>query len=166
MKNIFEELHRNLELSGFKVALISIQNVARLKSDFERFYQQQIFDTDFYNERLAHYTFEPPADFPDAQAIILTAARQPNVIVKFKAEGKTYPVIIPPTYSYDTDKKALDIISRILRNYGYGISDAILPVKSLAVRCGLASYGRNNIAYIDEWGSFFRLRRTKSTMLH
>ena len=33
-----------------------------------------------------------------------------------------------------------------------------MPQKRLAVCSGLAEYGRNNITYIDEWGSFFELQ--------
>ena len=32
-----------------------------------------------------------------------------------------------------------------------------LPEKLLAVCAGLARYGRNNIAYVDGWGSFVEL---------
>jgi epoxyqueuosine reductase len=78
--------------------------------------------------------------------------------VEFKWSGKTYPVIIPPTYLHHTDKEALDILSLHLGNHGYSVYETELPAKLLAVRCGLAKYGRNNIAYIDGWGSFFRLR--------
>jgi ferredoxin len=31
------------------------------------------------------------------------------------------------------------------------------PMKRLAVRSGLAEYGKNNITYIDDWGSFYGL---------
>jgi epoxyqueuosine reductase len=40
---------------------------------------------------------------------------------------------------------------------GYRLAVARLPRKLLAVRSGLAEYGRNNISYIPAMGSFFQL---------
>ena len=164
MKSANEELDVNLRDAGFKSTLISVQHLSDLKFDFKTLHEQKIFDNDFYTERLGHYTFKPPHDFPDAQSIILVAARQPKVKVTFEFSGTPISTIVPPTYSYDTDRKALNIITKVLHKYGYDVRDTSVPVKSLAVHSGMANYGRNNIAYIDEWGSFFRLRAFFSDM--
>jgi epoxyqueuosine reductase len=34
---------------------------------------------------------------------------------------------------------------------------SLLPLKSLAVRSGLAAYGRNNVCYVPGMGSFLEL---------
>ena len=164
MKNVNEELLFSLRDAGFKISIVSTQHLSDVKSDLKILREQRIFDTDFYDERLAHYTFEPPDDFPEAKSIIITAARQPKVKVTFRLSGTPLSAIIPPTYSYGTDKNALNSITETLRTYGYRVRDATLPVKSLAVHSGLASYGRNNIAYIDGWGSYFRLKAFFSDM--
>ena len=45
----------------------------------------------------------------------------------------------------------------VLGPAGYKVARARIPVKLLAVRTGLAQYGRNNIAYVRNLGSFVRL---------
>lgn len=162
MEKAIKELLKHLANAGFKSSIVSIQHLPDLQCDLENLLEQGILCRDFYDEIITrydlHFNFEPPADFPMAKSIIVTAASQPKVSVKFKLSGKTYCVIIPPTYLHDTDKESLNIISPHLGNYGYKVCDAILPEKLLAVHSGLASYGRNNITYIDGWGSYFRLK--------
>jgi epoxyqueuosine reductase len=157
-----KELDQHLADTNFKSSIVSIQHLPDLQRDLENLLEQGILSRDFYDEIISRYNlyfnFEPPTDFPMAKSIIITAALQPKVSVKFQLSNKTYSVIIPPNYSYDTDKEASNIISRDLEKYGYKVYTAKLPVKLLAVHSGLASYGRNNIAYISGWGSFFRLK--------
>ena len=162
MNKIIKELHQHLINAGFKSSIVSIQHLSDLQCDLENLLEKGILDRDFYDEIISPYdspfNFESPADFPTAKSIIITAALHPKVSVKFKLSDKTYCAIIPPTYLHDTDEEASNIISLHLGNYGYKICDAILPKKLLAVHSGLASYGRNNLAYINDWGSFFRLK--------
>lgn len=162
MNKVTKKLHQQLTNAGFKSSIVSIQHLPDLQFALENLLEKGILCRDFYNEIVSrydlHWNFEPPADFPKAKSIIIVAAPQPKVSVKFKLSGKTYCVIIPPTYLHDTDKESSSIISLISGNYGYKVCDAILPEKLLAVHSGLANYGRNNVMYIDGWGSFFRLK--------
>ncbi|UCE17998.1 MAG: epoxyqueuosine reductase [Gemmatimonadota bacterium] len=166
MEKAAEQLTQSLAEGGFKSTILSTHRLADLKADFERLYEQGTFDNTFYNDRLSYYTFDIPEDFSEAQSIILIAAPQPKVKVTFEYSGTPYVTIVPPTYSYDTDKIALKSILQTLHTFGYRTRDPVLPVKSLAVRSGLASYGRNNMAYIGEWGSYFRLKAFLSDMPH
>ncbi len=50
------------------------------------------------------------------------------------------------------------MLSDILKTKGFNLYSAELPEKLLAVRSGLAQYGKNNITYIEGTGSFHRLR--------
>ena len=162
MDKAIKELDQHLANTHFKSSIVSIQHLPDLQWDLENLIEQGILSRDFYDEIISRYNlyfnFETPADFPITKSIIITAALQPKVSVKFKLSDKTYCVIIPPTYLQDTDKEASNILSLYLGKYGYKIYTAKLPVKLLAVHSGLASYGRNNLAYIDGWGSFFRLK--------
>lgn len=79
-------------------------------------------------------------------------------------DGQVYAFIIPPTYSTETDKRVIERLTGYLDEHGYKIFHAILPEKPLAVQSGLAAYGRNNITYINGWGSFFRLTAYYSDM--
>lgn len=165
MKEILQQAFAD---TGFKSSIISTRHLPELKFDLENLREQGILRKDFYNEIVSryelHFNCELPVDFPTAQSIIITAAPQPRYRVEFKWSGKTYPAIIPPTYLHHTDKEVLAILSLHSGNHGYSVYETELPAKLIAVRCGLAKYGRNNIAYIDGWGSFFRLRAFFSDM--
>ncbi len=156
------ELQQRLADADFKSSIVSVQHLPYLQCDLENLLEQRILDRDFYDEIVSryglHWNFEPPADLPAASSIIVTAVPQPKVSVSFELSGETYDVIIPPTYLHDTDAKALDIMSHHLESHGYNVCDALIPGKLLSVHSGLARYGKNNIAYIDGWGSYFRLR--------
>jgi len=163
METIIQQLQNKLQHSGLKSSVVSIRHLKDLQTNLDNLLRQGILKSDFYDEIIARYqdfdyNLEPPANFPEAKTIFITAAPQPKVKVIFNLAGKKYPVIIPPTYIHDTDDTAYKILSQFLSTKGYKISKAYLPEKALAVHCGLATYGKNNIAYIDCLGSFFRLK--------
>lgn len=159
---IITELQQHLVKGGFKSSIVSVQHLPDLQSDLGNLLAHRILNRDFYDEITSRYDlqwqFEPPTDFAEAKSVIVTAVRHPKVNVQFELSNKTYSCIIPPTYLHDTDEKVLNMLATFLEDYDYKVCDALLPTKLLAVHCGLAHYGKNNIAYIDGWGSFFRLR--------
>ncbi len=162
MNTIIAALHRQLAIAGFKSSVVSVQHLPDLKSDLENLLKQGSLHRDFYGDITSRYRlqwhFEPPDELSSAKSIIITAIPHPKVSVMFASSGKAFNAIIPPTYLHDTDEKSLSIIASHLEKYSYKVCDALLPTKLLAAHCGLARYGKNNIAYIDGWGSFFRLR--------
>lgn len=162
MDKVIKELHQKLADADFKSTIVSTQRLFDLRRDFEKLLEQKSLNKEFYDEIVSryglHWHFDPPTSFPAAKSVVITAAPQPKVSLEFEYSGKKYYAIIPPTYINDTDKEVVDIMSPHLEKYGYKIGDALLPTKLLAVRSGLAKYGRNNITYIDGWGSYYRLR--------
>jgi len=103
-------------------------------------------------------TFSCPAEVGEPRALIVTALRSPNVKVRFQLESGPFEAVIPATYLYtEAHAKALAALRSILTPAGYHVARARIPVKLLAVRTGLAQYGRNNVAYVKNMGSFVRL---------
>jgi epoxyqueuosine reductase len=84
----------------------------------------------------------------------------------FTWKGKTQSFIIPPTYTtYDEKRIYVDhTVAEEMEKAGYKVATAMLPLKLLAVHSGLAEYGRNNIAYVSDMGSFMRLTAVYSDM--
>jgi epoxyqueuosine reductase len=108
-----------------------------------------------YRESL---TFCCPAEVGDPRALIVVASPSPPVKVRFQLESGPFEAVIPPTYiSTDAKERALAAMHSVLEPAGYRAAQARIPVKLLAVRTGLAQYGRNNVAYIKSMGSFVRL---------
>ncbi|UCE19271.1 MAG: epoxyqueuosine reductase [Gemmatimonadota bacterium] len=162
MDKKIKALQGHLTNGGFKSAIVSIRHLSELRDNLEQLLESGLLNRDFYDEIVSrldlYWDFEPPADLPGIQSIILVAAPVLKVRVPVTVSGKTSCVIIPPNYLNSTDKEMKDILSHCSQRYGLRFVEAILPEKLLAVRSGLARYGRNNIAYIDGWGSYFRLR--------
>lgn len=67
--------------------------------------------------------------------------------------------MIPPTYvnSNKINQEAAALLNWYMSGTGYKVEDAILPEKLLAVRSGISKYGKNNISYIENMGSFYQL---------
>lgn len=159
---ILTTLQEQLRNADFKSTIVSTERLPDLRQGFEKLLEEKSLDKDFYDEIVSRYGLEWHFDLPDsflqAKSIIITAAPQPKVSLEFEYSGEKHYAIIPPTYIHDTDQEISDIIAPYLKKHGYKIEGARLPTKLLAVRSGFAKYGRNNITYIDGWGSYYRLR--------
>jgi len=79
--------------------------------------------------------------------------------IAFRFQGKTVPVVIPPTYVSYTPRteSVLTILKSWLKEEGFRLANQQLPLKTLAVKSGLARYGRNNICYVEGWAASFSL---------
>jgi epoxyqueuosine reductase len=152
------ELVRQLEERGYKARIVSIQHLQELQQGIEGYYRQDLIDAELYQEYLTSFTFSIPNSLPHARSLIIVAVPQPQTRVTFAWNGKSIPVIVPPTYLHSkrTDKQVEDLLGEILGRHGYRVTQARLPQKLLAVHSGLGAYGKNNICYVDGMGSFHR----------
>jgi len=146
-----------LEMLGFKAAIVPIKHLPELEESIMKLYRQNLFLDDFYQEWLASFTFHPPCELKDAKSLIVVAIPQPIIQVVFTLEKETIPLIIPPAYSHSPEEIINNCLFDILEPKGFRAVKANLPLKTLAVRSGLAMYGRNNITYVEGIGSFYRL---------
>lgn len=162
MENILTGLEKQLKKAGFKSSFIPVERLADLRSDLDSHLKSKRLNSDFFDNVVSRYSlfynFGVPENFPGAKSVIVTAVQSPKIRVNFNFSGKIYPAVIPPTYTHETDALVLDTITDYLKNKDYTVKDAVLPAKMLAVRSGLAKYGRNNVTYIEGWGSYCRLR--------
>jgi len=156
-KDLLKEVYGGLEEKGFKAKMVAVEHVSELKQDIDDKYRNGLFDPEFYQVELSSFEFEKPEQLPHATSIIVAAAPQPKALIHIELNGRRYPVIVPPTYSYATDKQAGEILEAALTGSGHHVTKARLPFKLLAVHSGLAQYGTNNISYVDGMGSFHRL---------
>lgn len=161
LKTITAQLNKK----GYRFKIIPYYRLTEMKQAIEEQHQHGDFEDIFYKERLSRFNPEKPERYPEARSLIITAAPQPQQIIDFKYAGKTRSVLLPPTYSGNTDNEIESILKSNLEEGGYHLYPApVVPYKLAAVRSGLASYGKNNIAYINGMGSFFRLRAFASNL--
>jgi epoxyqueuosine reductase len=146
----------HLENQGFQGRIVSIAHLKELQKDIEIHHQKGLLDEELYNNYLASFDFECHDQLAGAQSVIIISIPQPQVRLKFSREDKSYPVIIPPTYYFSADDEVANLLEAHLGPQGYKLKKVRLPDKLLAVRSGLAEYGKNNITYVNGSGSFHR----------
>jgi epoxyqueuosine reductase len=153
-----QEMLAVLDDEGYRGRVVGVEHLRDLEVELEG-RRQGLIDEDLYQEYLAGFGFDLPEDLPLGQSLILVAMPQPQIRVVFTLEGKTLPLIVPPTYlrARESDKRVEDLLTEILAAGGYRVAAAAIPKKPLAVHSRLGAYGRNNICYVSGMGSFVRL---------
>jgi epoxyqueuosine reductase len=153
------EALRQLRESGYEGRIVSIERLAELREEFEGRYGRGLIDEDVHQAYMTGFTFQPPESLPDTRSIIIVAVPHPQFQVTFTWAGEPVQCIVPPTYLWgrDVDRRVHDLLAQTLEPEGYRVAEAFVPKKLLAVRSGLAAYGKNNISYVPGMGSFHRL---------
>jgi epoxyqueuosine reductase len=125
-----------------------------------------LLDRGFYREYITRFRFEVPENLPGAKSVIVVAVPRPQNSVTLNSKGQQKKVIIPPIYAgFERIRMQVEKnIGEILAERGYSWARTNLPLKLLAVRTGLAKYGRNHLCYVKGMGSFLRLVAVYSDM--
>ncbi|HEY3273523.1 MAG TPA: 4Fe-4S double cluster binding domain-containing protein [Methanocella sp.] len=144
---------------GYAARIVSLDHLADLREDIEAGRRNGLYDDGLYREYLGSFVFGPPQELREARSIVIMAVRQLPVQFSFEGRGKSMTALVPPTYLHgsETDRKARETLAGLVAQGGYRVAPAVLPKKLLAVRSGLAAYGRNNVTYVPGMGSFHRL---------
>ena len=155
---LVQQLLAHLKQNGYDGRVVSLEHPRELEEGVEGYHRQGLIDEKLFKTYLEAFVFKPPENLPDAKSLIVTAAPQPQFGVTFNFEGQSYSTVIPLTYLHYADEEVKSTVSEILDPHGYHLAWAVVPNKLLAVRSGLARYGKNNVSYIPGMGSFYRLR--------
>ena len=150
-------LYEELAKAGYQCKIINSDHIQNLQSEIENQYHHGLFDEEFYREELTGFDFKIADSVAGSTSLIIVAAPQPQVRVTFTRQGESFHAIIPPTYSYATDRHVQRLLERQLHPAGFQVKKANLPWKLMAVHSGLAKYGKNNITYVAGLGSYHRL---------
>ena len=141
-----------------KFRTVSIIHLKDLQTEITEWKRNGLITEKFYKQNYGQFSFKPPTTLPNARSIIVIGIPQKIMPVNFFYKGKQHQTVLPPTYVYSEVRTTCkEILSQILEKKMYFVDRAILPLKLLAVKSGLAKYGKNNICYVNEMGSFTRL---------
>jgi epoxyqueuosine reductase len=159
MKSTTQKLFDMIEEQGWKGRMVSISHLAELKDAICGLYEKGLLGKALYENQLGFLSFDLPEDLPEAQSILIVAVPTPQMRIYFHRHGKRVPVLIPPTYVSYTQRTltAQAHLEVWMEREGFHLSKPRLPLKTLAVRSGLAEYGRSNICYVPGMGSFLQL---------
>jgi epoxyqueuosine reductase len=160
IKNVGTELVAQLEQMGYQGRIIPVKHVVELQQIYTDHRDMGRTGEELNREWLNGFDFLLPEKLPRG-SIILIAAPQPERKVTFSLSGRfagrELTTVVPPTYHHGVDNKVRQVLRDILEPNGHRLFDTNLPKKLLAVRSGLAQYGRNNITYVAGMGSYYRL---------
>jgi epoxyqueuosine reductase len=164
---IVQDFYSRLEKKGWKGKILSAKHIPELREDIVKYHEQGFLDPEFYHEYKSYFEFEPKVDINQINSLFVISVPVPQFEVIFHWSDKKVSTLIPPTYLYGRMiiEQVTEFLNEILKTGGYAVSYALLPQKTLAVRCGLAEYGRNNITYVQGSGSFHRLTTLYSDFL-
>ncbi|MCK5129204.1 MAG: hypothetical protein KAQ68_05105 [Clostridiales bacterium] len=151
-------LKQSLFKNGYVSQIVPIERLKDLQKDIEKLKSSDLFSEVINTISNDFYRFSLPGVPFKINSIIIVASPKPLVRVNFKLKAKTVSLF---HHTYVDIGKTTDIkqcLNEILNSKGYHvIGAASLPQKLLAVRSGLAKYGRNNITYVDGMGSLQEL---------
>ncbi|MEW5722385.1 MAG: 4Fe-4S double cluster binding domain-containing protein [Thermodesulfobacteriota bacterium] len=146
-----------LEENGFKTRVVPAARAVDLGREFEASAERWGLDGEIRRTYTSGFRFDPEESLPGARSLIITSTFQPRLRVNFTLAGRERAAVIPPTYLSHTDRRIAALLNGVLEPRGLRLVRAALPLKLLAARTGLVRYGRNNVSYAEDWGSFHRL---------
>jgi epoxyqueuosine reductase len=159
---IFEGLHK----LGIKGAVVSVDRLHDIESDISALLSSGEINLEINKDipQYQHsyekiisgkkYRYDSNNDPIGAKSVLILAVPMPVHRVGFTINGNIVDVLIPSDYMQRKASKELDeCLKNTLNMFGHKAIKAKLPLKLLAVRSGLAEYGRNNISYVEGMGS-------------
>lgn len=147
----------HLEKMGFRAKMMTADRFFEARDAVDERRDRGEIDPVLYREYLSRFDESPSAIMPEVRSLIMVSLFQPQTRVFFTRRDREQAMILPPTYRHNRDGEVFDGIRQVLDAGGYKAVVASVPKKRLAVCSGLARYGRNNIAYVEGFGSFHRL---------
>jgi epoxyqueuosine reductase len=155
---MWDDLRNRIESFGWRACLVSVSHLPELRREIAERLESGELSGEFHTERLAWFHYHADG-LESACSIIVVAIPRPQARVRFHHEERSFPAVIPPTYAEERElaADACARLTELLAVSGHKVVPTRLPLKLLAVRSGLAEYGRNNITYVRGFGSFHQL---------
>lgn len=154
------EVLEYLEKNGCLARVVSIVHLEELRNEVKALHTDRLLDEGFYHEWMVPRVDPKKArGMSKAKSIFVAAFPTPATITKFHWAGQTVELMVPPTYGnyVHVSNRLMKLLKEAFLPEKHWIARAVLPVKLLAARSGLAQYGKNNITYIPKNGSFHTL---------
>ena len=156
MNEITYKIQEEMKRFDYKARTVSIIHLSEVQEAVAKLIRQGLVNKQLHEKW--HFYLDTNKDLPEAKTIVIVAIPQSITRVRFEWQGIIYPAEIAPNYITKTDESHVEkILNNVLETADYKIVKAHLALKTLAVRSGLARYGRNNISYVPGMGSFLRL---------
>lgn len=112
-----------------------------------------------YQRSLGRFTYLNNRELPHANTVIVLAVPRPAHRVTFETGSGVFEALVPPTYVWyeETREQVQRELQTVPLEGKCRVATLNAPLKALAARLGLVAYGRNNITYAPELGSYYQL---------
>jgi epoxyqueuosine reductase len=153
---MMERLQRWAAERGYRIAWGSGSIVEKVRCEIEARRSGSEIDERFYEHELK--AIAGGAKSAEGRSILVVAMPRPAHVVHFDVNGQDFEALLPPTYfryRATFEDVRMDLAENGLP--GARLEYLTAPLKSIAVRLGLARYGRNNVSYAEVSGSYIQL---------
>lgn len=157
IQNMTHEIYTQLRRNGYRGKVVSAEHFYQLHDAIEAGRNNHDISETIDKVYLTPFHDHIPDFVPNVKSLLVIAAPQPQFQVDFHFRGKLCAGLIPSHYMPYTDSHVRSLLEEIFTPQGYRLTEAVLPLKLLAARSGLAFYVKNNITYVPGMGSFHRL---------
>jgi epoxyqueuosine reductase len=155
--NIVTHLKQELQGEGIQLKIIPISRWKEVRDEITQVLDG-LTDPGILKYIKKYFDFDIEKSFQDPRSLLILSVPTWKVRFRFNYDGKEIEAIVPSAYMdfFRVKDKVDSILERSLGASGFKFEFLSIPAKLLAVRSGLARYGRNNIAYVEDAGSFIR----------
>lgn len=160
--SIHNTVNGTLADASFKYRTIPVTRLSEIQNEIDSFFNEdKISSNETFRSYLDGAFYGVPDSFPDAKSVIILAVYTPLAYADFHYKNMKHELAVPPQY-YSTGLKEENLVEtiqkKIILESGFKVERATgMLLKRLAVKSGLARYGRNNITYVEGMGSFLTL---------
>jgi len=144
---------------GYKAGFAGVSLLEAVREKLTKRREEGEFAPGFFEQNLSIFMYLEGISMQRPESIVVVAVPSPAYILKFDVEAGPVETILPPTYVRYRD--LFENVRQDLQKTVFGRDGSVetiqAPLKSLAVCLGMASYGRNNIAFVPDFGSYFQL---------
>jgi epoxyqueuosine reductase len=145
-----------------KNEVISIKRLQELQADFDKTEQDgNLSNNEVFRSYIGNFKFQVPESLPDSKYIVVLAIEHNLAKINFHLNGHTNEIIFSYPYhklGVSVEEMGKLVEKEIIKNTGYKVEhNRTMHLKLLAVRSGLGRYGRNNICYVGDLGSFLSI---------
>ena len=148
-----------LEAAGFRAAFLPYSAMEQIREHYDTLLERGP-DTKWLRDATAWFhSNEPPKLEFEPRSFLVMAFPCARATLVLRRDGKRIEVPIPPGYVNLTQpKQRLDeTLAAAAEGYQWEPAKWWISQKLLAVLSGLGQYGRNNICYVGDWGSYICL---------
>jgi len=152
------EIACRLRQHGISCSFVKVEHLPQLKEEIASGKERGLIDPALYGAYLSCFRFSVPGKLPGARCIAIMSIPQPALAVTFQRHGRMRRLVVPPTYADfgEAERRVRSLIKEAVGDR-HRFVRCRLPLKLLASKSGLTSYGRNNIAYAPASGSYMQL---------